>query len=315
MSDLTAVTTLAFAVGSNRRTFETLQQQLAGRLALDHPGSSDGEEGEAKPEAALGEVYEGRRVLKGNPLVATQNLAVDAINRSVLVFADPRYRLRVLEELWETCQTPFWDAVRDWLTDVVAMNRDPPNWSSPSPPGCPCWPGPRSTRWWAATWTPGRSARPALPARRVGGAGAVVHVHRRGTRGRGPVGGARSDRLRQPSPAVDRHRGLQRHARRSVPERRRAAVVETGGAQKQPLGRVASLRSSAYLFAALVECDEDAGLGDGAAPSSVAPATAEGDLGDPRTSDWLRLCSGCWSSGTGSVISRSVRWRWRGSRP
>lgn len=128
LSDYTAITTLAFAVGSNQRTFETLQQHLADRLAPDPepPAASEvsaDEQEEAKP--APGPLYKGRRELKGNPLVTRQNLAVGAINRSVLVFAEPRYRQWVLEELWETCPTPFWDAVRDWLTDVVAGNTDP----------------------------------------------------------------------------------------------------------------------------------------------------------------------------------------------
>ncbi|MFL6109882.1 MAG: hypothetical protein ACJ786_00795, partial [Catenulispora sp.] len=123
-SDYTAITTLAFTVGSNHRTFETLQQRLDRHLAPE-PEPPDTEEEQAKSEPVLGTIYEGRRVLKDNPLVATQDLAVGAISRSVLVFADSRYRQWVLEELWETCETPFWDAVCAWLTDTVKANTDP----------------------------------------------------------------------------------------------------------------------------------------------------------------------------------------------
>ncbi|WP_344667640.1 hypothetical protein [Catenulispora yoronensis] len=129
LSDYSAITTMAFAVGSNRRTFETLQKQLDDRLAPPEPKAAEpaelaAQEAKPKPEPAFAPVYDRRRVLKDNPLVATQELPAGTITRSVLVFADPRYRQWVLDELWETCGTPFWDAVRDWLTDVVAENTD-----------------------------------------------------------------------------------------------------------------------------------------------------------------------------------------------
>lgn len=294
LSDFTAITTLAFAVGSNRRMFETLKQRLDDRLQSEKENAGFDDE-ETKPDTVFGTVYEGRRQLRDNPLVATQNLADGAVNRSVLVFSDPRYRRWVLEELWETCPTPFWDAVRDWLTAEVEANTDPQLEFAVATGLAQL---ARSTfdevvESYLDPWAAGRAgaAGKALAVQVLWCmcldeelAGAALSVAR---------GWVESGGLALRSTAVVAFGGMLGVRFPSVAVRRLWNQVEHGG----QAGGVARERLG-YLFAALVECEEDATVvtellrhrlrkqRQGAVPDSLKKTTFRAVLGLLQFRDW-----------------------------
>jgi hypothetical protein len=113
------VTTLAFTIGVDERTFE------AGLLRLDrilrkYMPESPPEEKPGPEETPLPQVRHG---LRENVLVATENHRGGLGNRNTLKFAKPEHHRHILTALWQRMDVVFWDAVSDWLDDAVVRPR------------------------------------------------------------------------------------------------------------------------------------------------------------------------------------------------
>jgi hypothetical protein len=114
--DIVEVTALVFAWGVGERRFESLAADLEAALArsMSLEDTSD----EAKAKAAV-DARSPRRKRRTAGLIQPDRLVEGGVPRQVLVFKSPRYRLHVLNELWMSYRTPFWDGLRDWLYDLV----------------------------------------------------------------------------------------------------------------------------------------------------------------------------------------------------
>ncbi|MEU0008998.1 hypothetical protein ABZ079_33225 [Streptomyces sp. NPDC006314] len=109
------VTTLAFVNGAGYRDFETCQERLEFWLAHAFPAPVTEEE---QAEAARRTV-DRRQSLSRNALVGVEERKDGALTRTALVFPHSSYRQWTLQELWTKRSTPFWNGVRDWLTELV----------------------------------------------------------------------------------------------------------------------------------------------------------------------------------------------------
>jgi hypothetical protein len=109
------VTTLAFVTGAGYRDFETCQELLEGWVAPAFPVPPTEEE---QAEAARRTV-DRRLSLSRNALVRVEEHKHAGLTRTTLVFPHAQYRPWVLEELWNKRSTPYWNGVRDWLTQLV----------------------------------------------------------------------------------------------------------------------------------------------------------------------------------------------------
>lgn len=110
------VTTLAFVNGAGYRDFETCQERLEGWVTPAFPEPVTEEEQSAAARRAV----DRRLSLSRNALVAVEERKNGALTRTALVFPHPQYRQWALEELWTKRSTPYWNGVRDWLTELVA---------------------------------------------------------------------------------------------------------------------------------------------------------------------------------------------------
>ncbi|EFL32843.1 conserved hypothetical protein [Streptomyces viridochromogenes DSM 40736] len=110
------VTTLAFVNGAGYRDFETCQERLESwvRPAFAAPVT------EEEQAAAARRAVNRRQSLSHNELVAVEQRKNGPLTRTALVFPHPQYRQWALEELWTRLSTPYWNGVRDWLTELVA---------------------------------------------------------------------------------------------------------------------------------------------------------------------------------------------------
>ncbi|MFD1149842.1 hypothetical protein [Saccharothrix hoggarensis] len=113
---LLEVTTLAFAIGVDERTFEASLRVLKEELDRSLPGASDDDvEPDRLPQL--------RRSLLTNELVATETLHTELGTRGALKFAKPEYHRHVLAQLWQRMDVGFWDAVVEWLDRIVTEVR------------------------------------------------------------------------------------------------------------------------------------------------------------------------------------------------
>ncbi|WP_432139613.1 hypothetical protein [Streptomyces sp. bgisy154] len=110
------ITTLAFVYGADYRGFETCQERLERRVE----GAFATPRTEEERAAAAARAADRRLALTENTLVTVDRRKHGALTRTALVFPFPQYRQWVLEELWNRRSTPYWNGVRDWLTDLVA---------------------------------------------------------------------------------------------------------------------------------------------------------------------------------------------------
>ncbi|MBY8851897.1 hypothetical protein K7G98_27885, partial [Saccharothrix sp. MB29] len=108
------VTALAFSSGVDERTFETALRALH----RHSPASGAGEH--AVEQDHLPQL---RRGLLTNELVRTEVLHTELGTRSSLTFAKPEQHRHVLAQLWQRVDIAFWDAVGDWLDEIVADPR------------------------------------------------------------------------------------------------------------------------------------------------------------------------------------------------
>ncbi|WP_051771401.1 hypothetical protein [Saccharothrix sp. NRRL B-16314] len=106
------VTTLGFAVGVDERTFEAALRLLQEVLDRDMPSASDDVlEPDRLPQL--------RQSLLTNKLVTTETLHTELGTRGALVFAKREYHRHVLAQLWQRMDVVFWDAVVEWLDEIV----------------------------------------------------------------------------------------------------------------------------------------------------------------------------------------------------
>ncbi|KOX32545.1 hypothetical protein ADK67_07720 [Saccharothrix sp. NRRL B-16348] len=110
------VTALAFATGVDERTFESAMRLLQQVLDRDVPTASD----EAVEPDRLPQL---RRDLLTNELVATSTLHTDLGTRGALRFARAGHHRPVLAQLWQRMDVVFWDAVVEWLDEIVTDSR------------------------------------------------------------------------------------------------------------------------------------------------------------------------------------------------
>ncbi|MGA5896533.1 hypothetical protein [Streptomyces venetus] len=109
------VTTLAFVNGAGYRDFETCQERLESWVQPAFAAPVTEEEQAAAARRAVNR----RQSLSHNELVAVEQRKNGALTRTALVFPHPQYRQWALEELWTRLSTPYWNGVRDWLTELV----------------------------------------------------------------------------------------------------------------------------------------------------------------------------------------------------
>ena len=114
-ADVVAVTALAFTEGVNNRTFELLRDRLA-EVLLTHIPPPVKVAGRNK--AREDNLPRGRSdALKG--LIAAHRRMDGDIARTELVFQGGSDRRFVIAELWNRYEAKFWNAVRDWIDEIV----------------------------------------------------------------------------------------------------------------------------------------------------------------------------------------------------
>jgi len=112
------VTALAFSWGATERTLEELAADFEDTLEKYMPKPVR-HEGEGAPP--VGDLEMRRRSRSaGAGLIHLQRVTIGATQRRILVFKSEQHWLRVLNELYDSFDAAFWDAVRAWLVDVVA---------------------------------------------------------------------------------------------------------------------------------------------------------------------------------------------------
>lgn len=117
------VATLAFLGEVIYREFESrregLEEALRRHEAIKPP------RGQSKEPADGEHVLAGRsRLICDDGLIAEREVAGATSTRRVLGFRSDGYRRHVLAELSRRCATPFWNAVANWLTEMVADDAD-----------------------------------------------------------------------------------------------------------------------------------------------------------------------------------------------
>lgn len=110
------VTALAFISGSSERTFESLLTRLEEKLASSMPVEASTDDSE-KQEVLLPQRR--RTLFADGGLIGIERVTSAGTTRRELVFKVTSYRRHVLGELWERMETAFWDAVREWLEEIV----------------------------------------------------------------------------------------------------------------------------------------------------------------------------------------------------
>ncbi|PPK70408.1 hypothetical protein V5P93_000711 [Actinokineospora auranticolor] len=118
---ISEITTLAFTVGVDERTFEAAHLRF--KRLLDKympPAEPKAAEGEAQEGAAEAKrFYSTRALWRENDLVATVEIRTELGTRNAMVFAKSGYHRHVLAQLWRRMGVAFWDAVKDWLDEIV----------------------------------------------------------------------------------------------------------------------------------------------------------------------------------------------------
>jgi hypothetical protein len=106
---------LAFLPGISERLFEQLRAPLTKLLAEHMPMPPDTPQ-EAETSLVRGR---GRQVITDELVVRNKDQG-----RTVLYFAAPAYHTEILAQLSRWYSTPFWEALREWLSGVVADGTD-----------------------------------------------------------------------------------------------------------------------------------------------------------------------------------------------
>jgi hypothetical protein len=112
------ITTLAFTTGVDLRTFDAAVLRLlrAMHRYVPEPAAEDGE----TKEDHLPRL---RESWLRNELVGLETLNTELGARRVLKFSKPEQHRHVLTQLWQRMDVAFWDAVSDWLDEIVVRPR------------------------------------------------------------------------------------------------------------------------------------------------------------------------------------------------
>jgi hypothetical protein len=124
-AQLLEVTTLAFTVGVDERTFERALRMF--REVLDkYVPPPKPRKAETAPEEAVDETRgysDARTSWRANEFIATEEVRTEFGTRNAMTFAKPEYQRHVLTQLWQGRDVAFWDAVRHWLDLIVMKSR------------------------------------------------------------------------------------------------------------------------------------------------------------------------------------------------
>ncbi|GHJ12584.1 hypothetical protein [Micromonospora sp. AKA38] len=119
VQEVLEVTVLAFLEGVNHRTLEAqavrLERLLADRLRDEQPGR----ERPAVEPGSLALPAGRRRRTTGDGLISSEQVSLGVTTRPLPVFRRPEYRRHILAELCRRYDSPFWDAMREWLQALV----------------------------------------------------------------------------------------------------------------------------------------------------------------------------------------------------
>jgi hypothetical protein len=112
------VTALAFSWGATERRLEQLAADFEQTLE-EHLPKPVRPEGEGAPPTSDLEMRRRSRSTDAN-LIQLKRVTIGTTQRRILVFKSEQHWLRVLDELSNSFEARFWDAVREWLVDMVA---------------------------------------------------------------------------------------------------------------------------------------------------------------------------------------------------
>nr|MDT0659948.1 hypothetical protein [Micromonospora sp. DSM 115978] len=120
------VATLAFLGDVIYREFESLRKGLDDALRRHEAIKPPAVGSDRSKEAGTGEhvLAERRRLVCDDGLIIERQVAGPNTTRRVLGFRSDGHRRHVLAELSRRCATPFWNAVAEWLTGMVARDAD-----------------------------------------------------------------------------------------------------------------------------------------------------------------------------------------------
>ena len=119
--EIVEITALAFITGVSEREYESRVTRLEAELEIVFP-LPEQEPVEGGVEPVLEQSRAGR--LGQDSLMKTQKVIWEQAAVRVLVFKDPGYRSCVLAELSTRMPTPFWDAVRVWIYQIIEEGAD-----------------------------------------------------------------------------------------------------------------------------------------------------------------------------------------------
>lgn len=112
------VTTMSFAVGADDRRFESMLTAFTRHLRTHMPERESTEE--VPEETSLRQL---RHDMTGlDSLIVRRTVTSDLGPCNELVFASASYHRHVLAVLWDRMEVAFWDAVREWLDEQVAVD-------------------------------------------------------------------------------------------------------------------------------------------------------------------------------------------------
>ncbi|WP_433265703.1 hypothetical protein ACQPWR_00895 [Micromonospora vinacea] len=124
--DIVDVTTLAFLGEVAYREFESLRKALEEALrrheAIKPPRARSGGPEESEPGEHV--LATRSRLICDDGLIIERQVSQQAGTRRMLGFRSASYRRQVLAELCRRCETPFWNAVANWLADLVVRDAD-----------------------------------------------------------------------------------------------------------------------------------------------------------------------------------------------
>jgi hypothetical protein len=119
--EIVEIAALAFITGVSEREYESRLARLEAELEVLLP-LPEQEPVEGGTEPVLEQSRAGR--LGQTSLMKTETVIWEQTAVRVLDFKDPGYRLCVLAELNRRMPTPFWDAVRAWIHQIVGEGVD-----------------------------------------------------------------------------------------------------------------------------------------------------------------------------------------------
>ncbi|MEV6527276.1 hypothetical protein AB0M43_35635 [Longispora sp. NPDC051575] len=117
-SEILEVTVLCFAENASDRRFESMLGKLEDVMARHLPLAEQQPDESRQSEPDVLPERRGRRITPDG-LIGFERAAAGVGGGRTLVFKRPSYRSRVLVELWERFEARFWDAVREWVDEVI----------------------------------------------------------------------------------------------------------------------------------------------------------------------------------------------------